>query len=297
MKQATAGLLAGSLAAFALYQGNSSDSALYEVAADDVARTQFDEHVAEYGKSYGTKEEYEFRLKIFRDNMIKISEHNQRNADDAVWGINYMADWTPQEFQRLLGFKSQEFGGERRHHPRRGHHGPHHRPEGHHGHHGHHERRKLDELPTSVDWREKGAVTPVKNQGQCGSCCAFSYAEAHKMETESAYPYTGRDGSCHAEGGVAEVKGFTDVATKDPEALASALQQGPVAIAVDAGGLAWQLYFGGIMKHFCGTSLDHGVLLVGYGTSDGTDYWLVKNSWGASWGEKGYVRIKRDMSE
>merc|ERR1719454_46428 len=174
MKQATAGLLAGSLAAFALYQGNSSDSALYEVAADDVARTQFDEHVAEYGKSYGTKEEYEFRLKIFRDNMIKISEHNQRNADDAVWGINYMADWTPQEFQRLLGFKSQEFGGERRHHPRRGHHGPHHRPEGHHGHHGHHERRKLDELPTSVDWREKGAVTPVKNQGQCGSCWAFS---------------------------------------------------------------------------------------------------------------------------
>merc|ERR1719454_883965 len=132
MKQATAGLLAGSLAAFALYQGNSSDSALYEVAADDVARTQFDEHVAEYGKSYGTKEEYEFRLKIFRDNMIKISEHNQRNADDAVWGINYMADWTPQEFRRLLGFKNQphfhrrqegEFGGEHRHHP---HHGPHH---------------------------------------------------------------------------------------------------------------------------------------------------------------------------
>merc|ERR1712167_315708 len=90
---------------------------------------------------------------------------------------------------------------------------------------------------------------------------------------------------------------FTDVTPKDPEALATALQKGPVSIAVDAGGLDWQLYFGGIMKWFCGHSLDHGVLLVGYGTEGTEDYWLVKNSWGASWGEKGYVRIKRDMKE
>lgn len=126
---------------------------------------------------------------------------------------------------------------------------------------------------------------------------AFTYVKDHKIETESAYPYTGRDGKCHAEGGIAEIKSFLDVTPKDPEALATALQNGPVSIAVDAGGLAWQFYFGGIMKHFCGTSLDHGVLLVGYGSSSGEDYWLVKNSWGGSWGEKGYVRIYRDMKE
>jgi len=77
--------------------------------------------------------------------------------------------------------------------------------------------------------------------------------------------------------------------------LKAALQLGPVAIAVDA--LHLQLYFGGIIKHLCGTSLDHGVLLVGYGTDSGTDYWLVKNSWGASWGESGYFRVERDDSK
>merc|ERR1712167_141836 len=108
---------------------------------------------------------------------------------------------------------------------------------------------------------------------------AFKYVESHKIELESDYPYTGRDGSCHAKGGVAEVKTFTDVTPKSPEALATALQNGPVAIAVDAS-FGWQMYFGGIKKYLCGTSLDHGVLLVGYGTDKNTDYWLVKNSWG-----------------
>lgn len=114
------------------------------------------------------------------------------------------------------------------------------------------------------------------------------------IETESDYPYTGRDGTCHAKGGVAVVTDFSDVTVNDPTALATALQSGPVSVAVDAS-LAWQFYFGGIVKHFCGTSLDHGVLLVGYGTDKGTDYWLIKNSWGAGWGEKGYIRVARDM--
>jgi len=342
MKQATAGIFAaGSIAALAYYQGDLS-SALYQVGENDTIRTEFDSHIAEYGKSYGTKEEYEFRLAIFRDNYIKIQEHNQKNTDDAVWGVNHMIDWTPKEYKRMLGFKN-ESKHHRGHHGRHGHHqGPKH----HERHHEHHQPRHLEaleDLPTSVDWRSQGAVTPVKNQGQCGSCWAFSttgalegayfmankelksfseqqlvdcsgsygnqgcngglmddafkYVEAHKIELESAYPYTGRDGKCHEEGGVAEIKSFMDVTPKSPQALAEALTKGPVSIAVDAGGLAWQFYFGGIMKHFCGTSLDHGVLLVGYGTEGSEDYWIVKNSWGASWGEKGYLRIYRDMTK
>lgn len=121
MKQAAAGVaLAGSIAGLAYYQGNAS-TALFEV--DDVARTQFDDHLAEYGKSYGTKEEYEFRLKIFQDNLIKIAEHNQKNADDAVWGVNFMVDWTPAEYKRLLGFKAHPRGAGHHGHRRHGHRG------------------------------------------------------------------------------------------------------------------------------------------------------------------------------
>lgn len=133
---------------------------------------------------------------------------------------------------------------------------------------------------------------------------AFTYAESTAIDTEASYPYTGRDGSCHNDQGsaVTKVASYKDVTPNDPNALLAAVAEGPVSIAVDASGPAFQLYFGGIVRYLCGTSLDHGVLVVGYGTSHSkifgdTDYWLVKNSWGAMWGEKGYLRIKRDMSK
>jgi len=278
-------------------------------------------YVAEHGKSYGTEEEYKFRLNLYSQRVAFVREHNANvQGNDATVGINHMADWSAAEYKKLLGYRSrpnaslssnETFTGD------------------------------VSTAPDSIDWRAKGAVTAPKNQGQCGSCWAFSttgsmegryqiagnkltsfseqqfvdcstsfgnagcngglmddafkYAEGAMIETETAYGYTGRDGTCHSSGGVTEVKSFSDVKTKSADALKAAVAEGPVSVAIDAAGIAFQLYFGGIMKHFCGQSLDHGVLVVGYGTDGGEDFWLMKNSWGGSWGEKGYFRIFRDQ--
>merc|ERR1719428_2493068 len=76
-------------------------------------------------------------------------------------------------------------------------------------------------------------------------------------------------------------------------ALMGAVMQQPVSIAIEADQSSFQMYGGGVLTKKCGSKLDHGVLLVGYGTDAGTDYWKVKNSWGASWGDHGFVRMTR----
>ena len=90
---------------------------------------------------------------------------------------------------------------------------------------------------------------------------------------------------------------FTDVTKGSEDALKDAVNKQPVSIAVDAAGSQWQLYKSGIFNHpTCGKQLDHGVLAVGTGTLGGTAYWKVKNSWGAAWGEAGYVRLARGLA-
>ena len=124
---------------------------------------------------------------------------------------------------------------------------------------------------------------------------AFTYAEGTPLDTEDQYPYQGwgdvSDCKYVAGSGVVSVASFYDVQTGSVDALKAALMLGPVSVAIQANQAVFQGYTGGIITEGCGTDLDHGVLAVGYGTENGVGFYLVKNSWGASWGEEGYVRI------
>ena len=130
---------------------------------------------------------------------------------------------------------------------------------------------------------------------------AFKFAEATAMDTEKAYPYHAYDGKCNTTiQGVAKVTNYVDVTPNSPQALMTAVALGPVSVAIDASSDAFQDYDFGIMTDSfdCGTDLDHGVLVVGYGSTGGrwpTPYWILKNSWGSGWGESGYFRVYRDM--
>ena len=124
---------------------------------------------------------------------------------------------------------------------------------------------------------------------------AFEYLESHKIETEADYGYQGMDGTCHEDPakGVFSVKGYTDVPQNSTQELENAVAKGPVSVAIEADQFAFQLYSSGIISKGCGTNLDHGVLVVGYGAENGQDYWILKNSWGPSWGEKGFFRVAK----
>lgn len=125
---------------------------------------------------------------------------------------------------------------------------------------------------------------------------AFAYTETAGITTDANYPYTGRTGSCDTSkiDPVGYNSGYVDLPVNDGAALMDAVaNQGPVAVSIAAAGWHFQFYGGGVLKNCNDFVMDHAVQLVGYGTDDGQDYWLVRNSWGGNWGEGGYIRFAR----
>ncbi|XP_049451615.1 cathepsin L.1 [Epinephelus fuscoguttatus] len=286
-----------------------------------------------FGRSYNSPSEEAQRKEIWLNNRRLVLVHNIM-ADQGIksyrLGMTYFADMENEEYRRLISQGC--LGSFNTSLPRRG--STFFRlPEG-------------TDLPNAVDWRDKGYVTDVKDQKQCGSCWAFSatgslegqnFRKTGKLvslseqqlvdcsgdygnmgcmgglmdnafryiianggiDTEDSYPYEAEDGQCryNPDHIGAKCTGYVDVTPGDEDALKEAVATiGPVSVAIDAGHASFQLYESGIYDEpECSSSdLDHGVLAVGYGTENGQDYWIVKNSWGLGWGDKGYIKMTRN---
>lgn len=281
------------------------------------------------------------RFEIFKKNLDVIEKHNSEYSmgiHSYTLGVNHFADWTFAEFkEKMLGTRLNMT------------------------------HNKLAssgtfvklpasiKAPDSVDWRDLGAVTPVKNQGQCGSCWAFSTTGSLEgahfrltkklvslseqqlvdcsgkyhnegcngglmdnafqyvkdnggLDTEESYPYHAHAEKCHfkKQNVGSTCSGFMDITSGDEDALREAVATvGPVSVAIDATEEKFMLYKDGIfVDDGCKNGqddLDHGVLVVGYGTNttsngEQKDYWIVKNSWGPEWGEGGFIRMARNLN-
>uniref|UniRef100_A0AC34Q3U1 Peptidase C1A papain C-terminal domain-containing protein n=1 Tax=Panagrolaimus sp. JU765 TaxID=591449 RepID=A0AC34Q3U1_9BILA len=130
---------------------------------------------------------------------------------------------------------------------------------------------------------------------------AYTYAKTKGLSSETTNPYKAAVGTCTTTSGtVVKVANYTQIKPRDTTSIKNALSQGySVAAALEAGTYSFMYYTGGILSDAfdcSGDSIDHAIVIIGYGTANGIDYWIVRNTWGTSWGESGYVRIKRNIN-
>lgn len=288
----------------------------------------FEEFKSRHNKQYGSAEEEAMRFMIFVENMKKAKSLAKLNPQ-AMFGASRFADLSEAEFKSY--HNGDAFYSKRTGELSDAPFAPMYTP------------AQLKGIPSDLDWRAKGAVTQVKDQGQCGSCWSFSttggiegqwFLAGHPLTslseqffvscdtvdqacngglmntayewvlsshggsipTEKSYPYVSGGGSvpaCSTKGTFgAKITGHTNIYHSEEQMRATVAERGPLSIAVDAS--AWQFYLGGLMSSCGGSSLDHGVLIVGYSMTGGSynsPYWIIKNSWAASWGEQGYIYV------